>query len=98
MRDAIRQLYNYMISLRLQYGTLSSYDYRWFLFWPKENPTELYISEALPLQSTSPPVLRAYAYLAHLADDDPISPHPNIMQERIRQGLVSSQGDTPSAD
>ncbi|CAG8797083.1 6292_t:CDS:2, partial [Gigaspora rosea] len=48
-------IYNYMVSFRCQYGILSSYDYHWFLCRPVENPTELLISEALSLNSKSPP-------------------------------------------
>ncbi|CAG8695181.1 17495_t:CDS:2, partial [Racocetra fulgida] len=83
-RDAVKQIYNYMISLHLQYGVLSSYDYHWFLCRPKANPTELLISEALPLESTSPTVLKSYAYLAYLAARDPTSPHPNTIPDRTR--------------
>ncbi|GBC08385.1 hypothetical protein RclHR1_08070019 [Rhizophagus clarus] len=45
----------------------------------KEKSIKLYISKALPLNSTSPSVLKAYAYLAYLANDDPESPHPSII-------------------
>lgn len=76
--DIIGQIYNYMSSLQLQYGVLSSYDNHWFLYRPKNNNTELQISHSLAYDSTNPPVLKSYAYLARLAKEDPTSPHLNI--------------------
>ncbi|EXX63516.1 kinase-like domain-containing protein [Rhizophagus irregularis DAOM 181602=DAOM 197198] len=85
LHDVIEQLYNYMSVLELQYGILSSYDYHWFFYRPKNNNTELYISHPLKHDSTDPPVLKAYAYLALLAERDPKSPHHNIINHNKRQ-------------
>ncbi|RIB12589.1 hypothetical protein C2G38_13384 [Gigaspora rosea] len=65
-RDSLRQIYNYMIAVESQYGVLSSYNYHWFLQRPKESPTDLNISEAIPLASTNPTVLKAYANFIRL--------------------------------
>ncbi|CAG8471661.1 27811_t:CDS:1, partial [Racocetra persica] len=63
------------------YGVLSTYDNHWFLCRPKDNPTEQQISPTPPFGSISPPVLKAYAYLIHIAKDDPEPPHPDIIPE-----------------
>ncbi|RGB24922.1 hypothetical protein C1646_821327 [Rhizophagus diaphanus] len=85
LHDVIEQLYNYMSVLELQYGILSSYDYHWFFYRPKNNNTELRISHPLKRDSTDPPVLKAYAYIALLAERDPKSPHHNIINHNRRQ-------------
>jgi len=85
LHNVIRQIYNYKSSLQLQYGILSSYDYHWFMYRPKNNHTELHISHPLRLESTSPPVLKAYAYLAQLAERDPTSPSHNVINHGRRQ-------------
>ncbi|CAI2166669.1 19215_t:CDS:2 [Funneliformis geosporum] len=87
LHNVIRQIYNYLSSSQLQYGTLSSYDYHWFMYRPKNNHTELHISHALQRDSTSPSVFKAYAYLAQLAERDPTSPHHNIINRGRRQNL-----------
>jgi len=87
LHDVIEQEYNYMSALELQYGILSSYDYHWFFYRPKNNNTELHISHPLKRDSTDPPVLKAYAYLALLAERDPQSPHHNIVNHGRRQIL-----------
>ncbi|GBC23724.2 kinase-like domain-containing protein [Rhizophagus irregularis DAOM 181602=DAOM 197198] len=74
LHDVIEQVYNYMSALQLQYGILSTYDYHWFFYRPKNNNTALHISHPLKRDSTDPPVLKAYAYLAQLAERDPTSP------------------------
>ncbi|RGB25125.1 hypothetical protein C1646_772170 [Rhizophagus diaphanus] len=81
----IQQIYNYMGVNELRYGILTTYDDHWFL---RREHTELWISKTLPLQSESPPVLKAYAYLARLAEENPHSPHPLV--------LVPADGDTGS--
>src|SRR5271170_3626337 len=57
----------------LRYGILATYDNHWFL---RREHTELWISKTLPFQSESPPVLKAYAYLARQAKENPKSLHP----------------------
>nr|CAG8677018.1 3817_t:CDS:2 [Entrophospora candida] len=80
-KDVVDQIYSYMAELELQYGVLSTYDNHWFLYQPKDNPTELQISLTYSLDSTLPTVLKAYAFLAHIAKDNPYSPHPSIIPE-----------------
>ena len=58
-RTVIQQIYNYMGENKRRYGILATYDNHWFL---RREHTELWISKTLPLQSVSPPVLKAYAY------------------------------------
>jgi predicted Ser/Thr protein kinase len=81
----IQQVYNYMGVNELRYGILATYDNHWFL---RREHTELWISKTLPLQSESPPVLKAYAYLTRQAKDNPKSPHPQL--------LVPAHGDNNS--
>ncbi|CAG8676517.1 1399_t:CDS:2, partial [Ambispora gerdemannii] len=72
-RMVIQQIYNYMGVNELRYSILATYDNHWFL---RREHTELWISKTLPLQSESPPVLKAYAYLARQAKEDPQSLNP----------------------
>ncbi|CAG8458846.1 2381_t:CDS:2 [Paraglomus occultum] len=85
--NVISQLYNYMVADELQYGILATYDYHWFFCHPSANPSILLLSESLLLQSTSPPVLKTYAYLVCLATTEPKSPHPNVISGRTRQDI-----------
>jgi len=72
-KDVIQQIYNYMGENELRYGILATYDNHWFL---RREHTELWISKTILLQSESPPVLKAYAYLARQAKEDPQSLNP----------------------
>ena len=94
----IGQIYNYMSSLQLQYGILSSYDNQWFLYRPKNNNTELHISHPLAHDSTSPPVLKSYAYLAWIAEQDPTSPSHNITNSNRKQTLDLQQSQQNSGN
>ncbi|RHZ62764.1 hypothetical protein Glove_335g61 [Diversispora epigaea] len=71
-RVVIQQIYNYMRESQLRYGILTTYDNHWFL---RREYTELWISKTLPLQSESPPVLKAYAYLTRQSKENPKSPN-----------------------
>ncbi len=75
-RIVIQQIYNYMGANKRRYGILATYDNHWFL---RREHTELWISKTLPLQSVSPPVLKAYAYISQQAKDNPESPHPQVL-------------------
>jgi serine/threonine protein kinase len=72
-RMVIQQIYNYMGVNELRYGILATYDNHWFL---RREHTELWISKTIPLQSEFPPVLKAYAYLARQAKEEPQSLNP----------------------
>ena len=72
-KDVIQQIYNYMGENELRYGILATYDNHWFL---RREHTELWISKTIPLQSEFPPVLKAYAYLARQAKEEPQSLNP----------------------
>ncbi|PKK62904.1 kinase-like protein, partial [Rhizophagus irregularis] len=67
------------------YGILSTYDNHWFL---RREHAKLWISKTLPLESESPPVLKAYAYLTRQAKENPKSPKPQV--------VVPVQGDNDS--
>ncbi|GBC06334.1 hypothetical protein RclHR1_06770017 [Rhizophagus clarus] len=84
-KDVIQQIYNYMGGNELRYGILSTYDNHWFL---RREHAKLWISKTLPLQSESPPVLKAYAYLTRRAKENPKSPKPQV--------VVPAQGDNNS--
>jgi hypothetical protein len=81
----IQQIYNYMGVNELRYGILATYDNHWFLH---REHMELWISKTLPLQSESPPVLKAHAYITRQAKENHKSPHPQV--------LVSVHGDNNS--
>ncbi len=85
-RMVIQQVYNYMGVNELRYGILATYDNHWFL---RREHTELWISKTLPLQSETPPVLKAYAYLTRQAKENPKSLH-------TLQVLVQAHGDNNS--
>ncbi|RGB24006.1 hypothetical protein C1646_821830 [Rhizophagus diaphanus] len=74
-KDVVQQIYNYMGENELRYGILTTYDNHWFL---RREHTDLWISEILLLQSELPSVLKAYAYLAQRAKENPNSPKPQI--------------------
>ena len=84
-KDVIQQIYNYMGGNELRYGILTTYDNHWFL---RREHAKLWISKTLSLQSESPPVLKAYAYLTRRAKKNPKSPKPQV--------VVSAQGDNNS--
>ena len=84
-KDVIQQIYNYMGGNELRYGILTTYDNHWFLRWEH---AKLWISKTLPLQSESPPVLKAYAYLTRQAKENTKSPKPQV--------LVQAHGDNNS--
>ncbi|CAI2188288.1 2560_t:CDS:2 [Funneliformis geosporum] len=77
-RTVISQAYTYMASNMLQYGVLTTYHQHWFLKRPEDKRTTLYISKTLSLQSETPTVLKAYAYLAKRAKEQPFCEHPDI--------------------
>jgi predicted Ser/Thr protein kinase len=84
-KDVIQQIYNYMGGNELRYDILTTYDDHWFL---RRERAKLWISKTLSLQSESPPVLKAYAYLTRRAKENPKSPKPQI--------VVPAQGDNNS--
>ncbi|CAG8490558.1 16097_t:CDS:2 [Acaulospora colombiana] len=75
-KDAIQQIYNYRGGNELRYGILTTYDNHWFL---RREHTELWISKTLPLQSESPPILKAYAYITRQAKENPKSSQPQVL-------------------
>ncbi|CAG8698511.1 563_t:CDS:1, partial [Ambispora gerdemannii] len=91
VKKVIQQVYNYITDNQLQYSILSTYDHHWFIRRPSEAPATLYISETLPLQSTSPPVLKAYAYIALQARDHPDSLNPKIILEKDKKLNVTNE-------
>ncbi|RGB22059.1 hypothetical protein C1646_731291, partial [Rhizophagus diaphanus] len=72
-KDIVQQIYNYMGEYELRYGILTTYDNYWFLC---REHMKLWISKILLLQSESPPVLKAYAYLTQQVKENPNSPKP----------------------
>lgn len=85
-RDVVQQLYNYMSENELQFGVLSTYDKHWFV---KRDYQDIYISESLSLDSSSPPVLKAYAYIALQAKENPYSLHPNRIKVQVKDAKQS---------
>ncbi|CAG8691885.1 11770_t:CDS:2, partial [Funneliformis mosseae] len=77
-RMVIQQIYNYLSENQLKYGALSTYDNNWFV---KREHKRLYISKSPSLDSTRPPILKSYAYLARLAKRDHYSLHSSIIPQ-----------------
>jgi predicted Ser/Thr protein kinase len=77
----IRQIFTYMSESWCKYGIISTYEQHWFLYRPKENPSKLLITDPLTLNSVSPTVLEAYAYMiTHLCKDH-YCPHPEVTND-----------------
>ncbi|GBB84823.1 hypothetical protein RclHR1_01140012 [Rhizophagus clarus] len=89
IRAVVQQLYNYMSENQLQFGVLSTYDRHWFV---KRDYQDVYISESLPLDSKSPPVLKSYAYIALQEKESPYSLHPNRVRVQT-EGAQQSRYD-----
>jgi hypothetical protein len=87
-RVIIQQIYNYMGENELRYGILTTYDNHWFL---RREHTELWISKTLSLQSESPSVLEAYAYLSQQAKENHQSPHLKLRTSRAGSSRLASQ-------
>ena len=81
-RDVIRQTFTYMAEAQLQYGVLSTYQHHWFLRRPADEPSVLYISKTLLIQSQSPPVFKTYAYMVQVLCADHFSRNPVISTKR----------------
>ncbi|CAG8612477.1 2103_t:CDS:1 [Paraglomus occultum] len=90
-RTVISQAYTYMANNRLRYGVLTTYHQHWFLK-RQEGSKILYISKTLDLQSDNPTVLKAYAYLAKQAKEQPFCEHPDVI---IRLPNENSQSEPP---
>ncbi|GBC10865.1 hypothetical protein RclHR1_09970005 [Rhizophagus clarus] len=92
--NVIRQIFTYMTEAQLQYGVLSTYQHHWFLRRPPDEPSVLYISSALPIQSQSPPVLKTYAYMVQVLCADNFFRNPPITTEKRKRQTVSYAGST----
>ncbi|PKC00195.1 kinase-like protein [Rhizophagus irregularis] len=110
-QSVIKQIYSYMVVNQVKFGILSTYDNHWFLRQlgdNEENRARLWISEALPLESHSPPVLKAYAYVTKklCMDMDAHSSHTNIITvpayenngKRITRNIRKSAQKKESSD
>ncbi|CAG8525632.1 4526_t:CDS:2 [Funneliformis mosseae] len=96
-RDVIRQTFTYMAEAQLQYGVLSTYQHHWFLRRPADEPSVLYISKTLLIQSQSPPVLKTYAYMVQVLCADFFSRNPVVTTDkRKRQSVSYSESTTKS--
>ncbi|CAG8699593.1 4419_t:CDS:2, partial [Funneliformis mosseae] len=100
VKQVIQQLYNYLSENQLKYGALSTYNHSWFV---KRDHRYLCISESLEYNSTHPPVLKTYAYLAQQAiDNGHNSPHANIIpqtddsQHNLRKRRYDPSSKQPS--
>ncbi|CAG8575175.1 1118_t:CDS:1 [Funneliformis mosseae] len=86
-----------MSKTQLQYGVLSTYQHHWFLRRPADEPSVLYISNTLLIQSQSPPVLKTYAYIVQVLCAD--SYFRNLVittDKRKKQSVFDSESATKS--
>ncbi|GET01107.1 kinase-like domain-containing protein [Rhizophagus clarus] len=79
VKDAIKQIYHYMAVNERKYGALSTYNNNWFMYRPEDAPSTLYISETLSIELRFPTVLKTFAYLTLLADENSYSQNPLII-------------------
>jgi len=89
-KTIVQQIYNYMSGNESQFGILTTYEGHWFMWRPKETPMKVFISHTLLLQSVSPPVLKAWAYLVQCAEKDCHSPHALLVN--VKSESNPSQG------
>jgi predicted Ser/Thr protein kinase len=87
IRNAVNQIYTYMVWNDLQFGILSSFDYTFFLKRCKvENAgdefEQLLISTGIAHNATNPTVLQSIAYFLSLADGAPFTSPP---RSQLRQ-------------
>ena len=102
IRDAIAQLYTYIVLNHLQHGVLTSSDYTFFFKRVKvENAVDgfeqLFISTGIAHNATNPTVLQSIAYFLSLADGAPIAPPPpSPLRQSPRNSRPSSTRNSPS--
>ena len=101
IRDAIVQLYTYMVVNHLQHGILTSSDYTFFFKRVKvENAVDgfeqLLISTGIAHDSTNPTVLQSIAYFLSLADGTPFTSPPPSLRQSPRNSRPSSTRNSPS--
>jgi predicted Ser/Thr protein kinase len=101
IRDAIAQLYTYMVVNHLQHGILTSSDYTFFFKRVKvENAVDefeqLFISTGIAHNATNPTLLQSIAYFLSLADGTPFaSPPPSPLRQSPRNSRPSSTRNSP---
>jgi hypothetical protein len=102
IRDAIVQLYTYMVVNHLQHGILTSSDYTFFFKRVKVEDSsdgfeQLFISTGIAHNATNPTVLQSIAYFLSLADGTPFtSPPPSPLRQSPRNSRPSSPRNSPS--
>jgi predicted Ser/Thr protein kinase len=102
IRNAIAQLYTYMVVNHLQHGILASSDYTFFFKRVKvENAVDgfeqLFISTGISHNATNPTVLQSIAYFMSLADGAPFtSPPPSPLRQSPRSSRPSSTTNSPT--
>ncbi|KAL5036660.1 hypothetical protein RTP6_004202 [Batrachochytrium dendrobatidis] len=102
IRDAIVQLYTYMVLNRLQYGILTSSEYTFFFKRVKVEDSsdgfeQLFISTGIARTATNPTVLQSIAYFLSLADGTLCtSPPPSPLRQSPRNSRPSSTRNSPS--
>ena len=74
--DHIKEIYGYMGHNKLQFGALSTYENTWFIRRPPDNPSKLFISEAVTNSAADPTLLQCFAYIMSLARRGLNSPFP----------------------
>ena len=60
VNNAVKNLYTCMVEADVSYGFLTTYEYTWFVHRAGE---DMYFSEPVAYDSTSPSVLKCFAYL-----------------------------------
>ena len=100
IRNAIAQLYTYMVVNHLQHGILTSSDYTFFFRRVKvENAVDgieqLLISTGIAHNATNPTVLQSTAYFLSVADGTPFTSPPPSRGPSPRNSRSSSTRNSP---
>src|SRR5271169_6883646 len=86
-RLAFEQTYSYMVYDEIIYGIISTFNS--FIFLKRESPGILYMSRMIPINSTTPTIMKLLYFFSHLCARDPI-PCPETNLEGIVISLRKS--------
>lgn len=77
-RLAIEQLYGYLVFDKVVYGIMTTFNS--FVFIKRQSPGVLHMSRTIPIDSTTPTILKLLYFFSHLCALD-TDPHPELNSE-----------------
>jgi hypothetical protein len=93
-RLAVEQAYGYMVHDKVVYGMISTYNA--FIFLRRKSPGILYMSRLIPINCTTPAIMKLLYYFSHLCTTDTV-PCPETNNEGITISLTKAPKDTSAA-